>query len=233
MATLRSLVLALVCACTTEQSVLAISEVTSCQTAFEATAGTACAFSGTCQQNDPNNATCCTNTAYCNDGSLVRNTQCNPDCTPCNDDTGCQPGSAICLGDLCTPCPSTAGCGACPQGWARLHRNGCETCDCAPVPECINNGTPTCNNDPNLACYAGERCAAGCAPSDPDCCTNECAAPGCNTPSPVGCLMQCSPNMQPQCNQCAAESCACTNGAFVCTPRCIDGFDIQASCIAN
>ena len=233
MAALKWILVALACACTTQQSVLAISEVTSCANAFEATAGTACSFTGTCNRADPTDANCCTNTAYCNSGSLVVNTRCNPDCSPCADDTECQPGAAICVGQQCTPCQPTTNCAQCPQGWARLVRNGCETCECAPAPECDPGVGPVCNNDPNLVCYQSQRCAAGCTANDPTCCTSECAAQGCNSLSPVGCLMPCSPNMQPQCNQCAADSCVCTNGAFICTPRCIDGFDIQASCIAN
>jgi hypothetical protein len=216
--------------CTSEQAVLEVSQVTSCDGAWLATAGAACAFAGTCNRVDPADPVCCTDTAYCNNGALVADRACNPDCTGCADDRECAPGAAICTAGHCTPCPSTINCQACPQGWQRLERNGCATCDCAPPSQC--NPGPTVPGTTNgcvlpEVCYPGKRCTPGCAPGD-DCCANTCSAPGCPGPAPVGCFMPCV-NMP--CMQCAAESCECMpNGSWFCTPRCVDNEPVNVSC---
>lgn len=239
MATMKSLpsmllVLGLaVVACTQEQSVLGLSEVTDCMQAFVAPAGTPCDFDDVCKRPTPVDPMCCSETAYCTPMGLVVDKSCNPDCSMCVDDTGCVPGAAICAMGSCTPCPSTINCPPCPMGWDRLRRNGCETCDCAPVSQCKADPNDPMNPVPQCPameqCYPGERCTAGCAPTD-DCCANACSAPGCMGPAPIGCLMTCTNN--PMCMQCAAEDCECVNGTWQCLERCVDGDFVTASCIA-
>lgn len=228
----RAALLVLLLGCTQQQAVLSIvTEVTDCAEAFRAPPGSPCDLVDVCKQPNPDDPMCCTETAYCTPMGLVVDRSCNPDCSTCFDDTGCAPGAAICVGGTCTPCPPPINCAPCPMGWEPLRRNGCETCDCAPVTECkIDRSDPMAPAsmcvDPNEVCYPGERCTAGCAPSD-DCCANVCAAPGCPEPAPLGCLVACS---DPNCMQCAAEACECVNGTWQCAERCVDGSGVTASC---
>jgi hypothetical protein len=231
MATLRTLALVLasgiVVGCTTERPVLWISEVSSCEEALLAPAGTPCSFAGMCFRAWSSGSGCCTHSAYCGASGLVVETSCNSDCAACTDDRDCIKGASICTAQRCTLCPVLPSCPQCPNGWQRLERNGCPTCDCAPPSECVPTDPNSCVSDE--LCYTGAHCTAGCAPGD-DCCTNVCSAQGCQGPAPLGCLKTCTNN--PQCQQCAAQSCECVGGNWVCTERCIDNENVTASCIA-
>lgn len=218
--------------CTVERDVLSSGEVTTCGDAFLAETGQACSLAMTCMRDAPDNPTCCTDSAYCRAGSLVVDHECNPDCTPCTTDAQCVRGAAICTNLTCEPCPAsnTACSTPCPNGWVRLHRNGCPTCECAPAPTCNDSGgSPTaCANG---VCYDGAECAPGCVPNDPGCCSNQCAMVGCPGPIPVGCLAACSTaQTNAGCSTCATQHCDCVGGAWQCTTTCANG--VHAACVA-
>ena len=221
-----ALALAALAACTVERDVLVdpAGVVTSCDEAQTAAPGMPCAFDGTCDWTSPELPGCCTQYAYCTDDGLVADVFCDPSCA-CRDDAACAFGLEICDGQRCAPCPSTDVCPPCPDGWRRLLRNGCETCECAPAAECDAPGAPCAS--PEEICYAGATCAAGCTdPAQPGCCANACSAPGCEAPAPVGCLMACA---DPDgCMTCAADRCECVDGAWQCDAICVG--DVAVSC---
>jgi hypothetical protein len=220
-------VLALLAGCTIQRDVL-FEQVTTCGEAFTGENGQACAFDGTCTQPSPSDAMCCTDTAYCLATGLVVSHDCNPDCSPCADDSQCKHGAAICNGTVCEPCPLSP-CMACPAGWVYLSRNGCTTCDCAPPSTC-NTGPSTCPAAVSM-CYTGADCATGCTPGTPGCCSDQCGIPGCAGPIPVGCIATCTQAQTSSgCTTCATDHCTCTLGAWHCTTICANGH--HASCAA-
>jgi hypothetical protein len=189
----------------------------------------ACDFDGVCSWSDPANpagTVCCSYYAVCNGGRLLVEPSCSPDCTQtCLNDAGCPTGAAWCDGTTCVACPDPAMCPPCPTGTMPVLRNGCPTCTCAPPSECAgtdpNTGVMECDTpQTGEVCYRGQVCTAGCAPGEPTCCANVCAAPGCSEPAPQGCRMDC-PTME-NCPQCMATDCTCNNGVWQCTPVCSD-----------
>lgn len=210
--------------CLVEERVLEdpVGVVTSCDEAWQTgQIGAACAFDAIC---DRVSDMCCTEYAYCGMEGLVIDVACDPSCG-CAVDEECEFGAAICEG-VCQACPSTDACGACPDGWVPLTRNGCPTCACAPPAECdINSGA--CEPNGAEVCYPGQSCADGCDASQPGCCSNACSVEGCVDAAPVGCLMDCAPDSG--CTLCAAEACECDGVAWQCSPRCVD--DLRVTCV--
>lgn len=209
--------------CNVERAVLssardAAVDVTTCDQAFAAAAGSSCALADVCVRRGVSDPVCCRDLAFCSDGLLRRTEECEELCAPCELDRQCPIGEAICDGTRCRPCPDTATCPACPEGWARLERNGCATCDCAPPSECV---VPDGCEAPQV-CYVGSVCARGC--DDPlRCCANVCAAadPPCARPAPLGCEMRCPAELG--CASCAAAACACEAGTWRCRAQCAGG----------
>lgn len=199
--------------------------------------GDPCELAGTCERDAPTDPMCCIQFAYCRMGELVMDTTCNPDCATCADDHACAPGSAVCNGMACEPCPpdpSGGGCTAmCPPGWATLTRNGCPTCECAPPSECTAaDGTVMCDPNGSQLCYPGARYAdQGCAPDDLGCTANVCSEPGCPAPAPLGCFTACDIT-NPTCGQCATDHCECdpSTGSWSCTQICIDQYPQSLTC---
>jgi hypothetical protein len=223
MALKLAVALAALAGCTVDRLVLE-GAITDCTTALEGVSGQPCNFDMTCS-----NATdCCNDSAYCRNGALVVDHACNPDCAVCVDDSECTLGAAICVNNRCVPCGQVCPLGACPAGWEPLKRNGCATCDCAPVATC-SLMTAVCPNATNV-CYRGAVCASGCAATDLACCSNQCAEPGCIGPIPTGCLMTCPPVLAGTCSPCVAGSCHCVLGQWKCTPICANG--VYAACVA-
>ncbi len=180
-----------------------------------------CDFDGVCSWSDPVNpdgTTCCTYFAVCAEQRLVIEPMCAPGCQACMTDGNCPSGEAWCTGSTCTACPPPDMCPPCPMGTVPIVRNGCPTCTCAPASECIDPAS--CDAPVGEQCYRGQVCSDGCAPGDAGCCANVCAAPGCSEPAPQGCRMDCL--MDPNCPQCMATDCVCTNGLWSCTPVCSD-----------
>ena len=90
-------------------------------------------------------------------------------CGPCAGDLDCGP-EHLCLGESCVACDTTVECPPCPEGQEPLSRNGCPSCTCAPVSECIVGACPE-----GLACEPGPVCVEGCQRLD--CCSNVCVPP--------------------------------------------------------
>jgi hypothetical protein len=134
---------------------------------------------------------------YCESGLLFQYAE---DKCPCQDDLECGPGY-LCAGDHCLLCPDDQECDPCPDGHDYLMRNGCQTCECAPLGECEDD--PSCGD--GASCALGQRCADGC--SRLDCCVNVCSDGSCAELAPEGCAMACE---RPECGgQCLAEACWC------------------------
>jgi len=223
----RAVVLAVVVAasCTNERKVLDNPQfvVTSCDEAWRlATPGLPCAFDGPCSRPSPFDQQCCSDFAYCTRDVLVMDSVCQPTCA-CDDDSMCTFGVEECIDRRCQPCPSIEACGECPPGWIHLTRNGCETCSCAPPPQC---DLPQRNCLNGEACYLGS-CGGDCDPSQPGCCTTVCSAAGCIEPAPAGCYMDCPPELG--CGICGADSCVCRAGTWVCNPVCADSVPFTCS----
>jgi hypothetical protein len=200
--------------------------VVTCDQAWQAPPGQPCALAGPCDRDSPFDPTCCTDYAYCAMGTLVVDTACAPSCG-CADDRACTYGAQICDADVCIACPSIAACATCPVGWVPLQRNGCPTCACAPPPACDVPGD-VCPAAPDEVCYAGASCADKCDASTPGCCSNICAAPGCQGPAPVGCFTDCPPELG--CDRvCATAACKCDGAGWTCDAVCVD--QVTVSCV--
>jgi hypothetical protein len=218
-------------ACTAESTVLDAPEglVLSCDDAWQAgQPGVPCVLDeGPCDRANPVDPTCCTDYAYCTMDGLVMDTVCDPECA-CVDDSTCEYGVRICelSTGLCEQCPSPDLCPACPDGWTRLQRNGCETCQCAPPSQCERPGD-LCD-DQQSWCYPGASCAEMCDAFTPGCCANACSAPGCPEPAPVGCFAECPPELGCQ-TFCATQSCVCDGAQWTCDAICVE--DLSVSCV--
>jgi len=163
-----ALLIAALAACSLNRTVLEGAVIDCTQALHGGANGDPCSLDGTCSDATD----CCTTTAYCRDGSLVVDKECNPDCTQCNDDSGCTFGAAICTNHRCVPCGDACPVAtSCPVGWPHLSRNGCPQCACAPAATCNIAGAQC----PTGVCYRGAVCAAGCDAIDPDCCDDQCA----------------------------------------------------------
>jgi hypothetical protein len=227
----RSLV-ALACAvvavaCNSDREVLIARPVAICENGFGSPANTECFFPDVCERPTGPDPDCCVERAYCQAGSLKVVQECRPFCRSCVNDRFCPRGAAICSQGLCEICPRVDQCMACPAGWQRLRRNGCETCDCAPPATCaLEIGGADCLL--NDTCYPGATCAEGCDNNDAGCCATGCANAGCSGPIPLGCVLaHCS---LPGCSLCAADTCQCVAGAWQCSARCIAGVGVRSSC---
>jgi hypothetical protein len=221
---------ALAFSCTAEHDVLvADPQITTCDQALLGQTGQACAFSGTCANDDAAAPTCCGTIATCNDGALAIDSDCASTCVTCANDTGCANGTQICAGTVCIVCPPTEACSPCPANEVQLERNGCPTCDCAPPATCMMTTTSASLCTGSDKCYKGADCTSGCTPADPGCCSDQCAAMGCTGPIPVGCLAPCTGSAA-SCTTCAADHCDCVAGAWQCTIACAEG--AHASCVA-
>jgi len=223
--------LALLTACTVEHQVLddPSGVVTSCDEAWTVgQTGAPCAFEAPCDQSDPFDPMCCTDYAYCSSEGLVMDIVCDPSCG-CDLDEQCTFGAAICEDRRCVDCPPTDLCGACPDGWVPLTRNGCPTCQCAPPSECDFPGD-SCDPGGTTGeiCYGGQTCAEGCDGTQPGCCSNACSAAGCPDRAPVGCFMEC-PSASP-CTLCAAGTCECDGVAWQCTAVCVEDLAVTFTC---
>lgn len=119
--------------------------------------------------------------------------------------------------DIDGGCPSTASCPACPDGWARLARDGCDTCVCAPPAECEVPGAACAGAE---TCYAGAACADGCDAFSEGCCANACESSGCQGPVPVGCQVVCPGELG--CSLCANAACTCSGDRWACDAVCVD-----------
>jgi hypothetical protein len=137
------------------------------------------------------------------------------------DDTTCEFGVALCLERLCQPCPPPEVCGDCPEGWVHLTRNGCETCQCGPRPECDLPGE-LCDPGSGVddVCYDGATCAECWDPWQPGCCSNTCSMAGCASPAPVGCFTACPPELN--CPSCATGTCECDGQQWRCDAVCAE-----------
>jgi hypothetical protein len=213
-------ILLLVAGCTAERQVLdnPAGVVTTCDEAWSAAAGAACALPDRCERATPGDATCCTDVATCMPAGLVLDQSCRPECN-CTSDAACTFGAQICRGH-CVACPPTDLCPPCPDGWVALERNGCATCQCGPPPQCDTPEASCAPDDPNRVCYAGASCASGCDAAVPGCCSNACAARGCTGPAPLGCVSStCAPGNG--CAVCATTSCTCVDTRWVCEAACV------------
>lgn len=222
---------AMLVACTEDHVVLSATPlITTCSAAFAAASGSPCNFTETCSQATVADPDCCTDNASCSDGQLVLGSSCKPYCKPCSTDSQCATALATCNGTTCEACVPVDTCDACPAGWTRLTRNGCQVCDCAPPATCSAAASVSASSCPGSEmCYTGEDCTSGCTTDEMGCCSNQCAAAGCTGPIPVGCLASCTA-AQAGCTTCAATSCTCESGSWVCTVGCVEG--AHASCVA-
>jgi hypothetical protein len=198
--------------------------VVTCDEAFSAQDGADCALAGPCERPLPANPACCTDYAYCTTSGLVVESVCSPDCA-CEVDTSCSYGEAMCTNSVCAPCPATDACPPCPEGWMPLLRNGCASCECAPPSQCDALGE-NCSDEQQI-CYAGASCAAGCDATQPGCCDNVCALPGCTDPAPVGCYTDCPPELG--CELCATDHCICDGLRWTCDALCVE--DVALDCV--
>ncbi len=195
--------------------------VTTCADAWRVGVnGGSCAFEGTCSRPSPLAPDCCTDYAYCAGSSLVLSDSCSEGCG-CISDDDCVSGASICAEGACVACPGEALCAPCPEGWERLSRNGCATCQCAPPSEC----GPTAECEVGT-CYPGASCADGCDAEHEGCCANVCAEEGCASPAPLGCVTACTDGSE---GWCATSFCACAAGAWVCEAIAIDELDVSCS----
>jgi hypothetical protein len=220
-----------VVACTQDHVVLVATPlISTCSAAFAAGSGSPCNLAESCSQAMASDPDCCTDTASCSDGKLVLGSDCIHLCKACTTDSQCQPAEAICNGTICEACPPVDSCTACPAGWSRLMRNGCQVCDCAPPATCSTGASVSSNSClGGEMCYPGADCTSGCTTGELGCCSDQCAAAGCTGPIPVGCLATCSA-AQAGCTTCAATSCTCESGQWSCTVGCVEG--AHASCVA-
>jgi hypothetical protein len=212
----------LLVACTDERRVLEDPEglVSSCANAFAEPAGAPCVLAGRCERAASSNPLCCTEVATCSAHALVLTTECDPACD-CDSDGDCPFGQATCGEIRCEPCAPTSLCPACPAGWVRLERNGCDTCQCGPPSACMTPGE-ACGAD--QVCYAGQSCASGCDATVEGCCSNACAASGCLGDAPVGCHTPCTDG----CTSCATSTCRCEARTWVCDSICAE--DVPLVC---
>jgi hypothetical protein len=161
----------------------------------KAHAGDACKLEKDCSQD----LKCSRQIARCVNGVLFFSTE--DGCPDCKDDLECG-SQVLCIDGHCTACPVPKNCPACPGDYKYLTRNGCQTCECGPPPECV---AAKAGCDSGYQCMLGAYCVQGC--SRLDCCVNVCAEPGCAEPAPLGCLMECDDT---SCDgPCKAEVCYC------------------------
>jgi hypothetical protein len=156
---------------------------------------------------------CTRHVARCVNGVLFFSNE--DSCSDCKDDTDCG-AQLLCVENHCSDCPVPKNCPACPGDYKYLTRNGCQTCECGPVPECRSQAE--CASP--YTCVLGAYCAQGC--SRLDCCVNACADLGCPEPAPLGCLMSCD---EQSCGGlCKAEACYCDleTKSWVCKGFCAD-----------
>jgi hypothetical protein len=208
-----------VAACNLDTAVLVRRDaggVDDCARAWLEGPGAPCVGALFCDRPHPLAPACCSEILFCSGDELVQgDPACAPSCGPCDDDSDCAHGLAICVANMCQACGPPI-CPPCPDGLAALYRNGCETCFCGPPSECT--ATEQCG--PAEICYPGAYCATGCAAGDLGCCVNACSsgAVPCTDRAPLGCKMNCAPT--PDCPMCVAGSCECEGGTWVCYPAC-------------
>jgi hypothetical protein len=223
-----ALVLVLLAGCSVEATVLEdpAGVILGCDQAWTTgVPGAPCSLDGPCDRQTPSDPMCCTDFAYCTEAGLVIDTACDPTCS-CQDDRACEYGARICENGVCEACPPPDVCPPCPEGWARLLRNGCESCQCAPPSQCELPGE-LCPDQASV-CYAGASCAEMCDAYTPGCCDNTCAAPGCEGPAPVGCYTDCPVELGCP-SICATSACTCDGARWSCDAVCVD--DLTISCV--
>ncbi len=181
-----------------------------CRLALDkATVGDACVGITQCPRAEP---PCCMTTLTCNGTQVTSIARDCSACPKCATDADC-PANGLCISQHCEPCTPKQ-CAACPAPFAKLLRNGCDVCECAPV-----QGCGACSG--GQSCSIGAYCHLSC--DGPGCCTGFCAAPGCADPNPEGCLTDCGAQ---SCGVCLASGCQCLGGKWSCTPTC--GPDLKA-----
>ena len=219
----RLLLFALLLACNVDRRALDVADgrvVATCDEAFRWGMGTACVLDEPCSRETLDESDCCTDIAVCTGGVLLIEQRCDPVCS-CTSDERCAFGRSVCVDSRCQDCPSLRACNPCPPGWVNLTRNGCPTCRCGPPSQCDAPERPCDPASPDRVCYAGATCAEECDATQPGCCSNACAAPGCTGPAPTGCVMPCPPG-EP-CAVCAAIACECDGVEWRCRPACARG----------
>lgn len=149
----------------------------------------------------------------------------------CESDADCPFGVAICERMDCVACPLPTVCEGCPEGYVPLERNGCTTCDCAPVRECETSN----DCDPDEVCRGVGICTDLCIAGDPACCDASVCEPAptaCEGPNPAGCSstgcpdgLVCDPTVG-----CAPSACGCdaASGAWTCTADCSGGTCVES-----
>lgn len=226
--TIAALVLALVLsACTTRRTALVsldggidagppVPPITSCEEALAVGFdGAPCAFPEPCETM---RGPCCFQRVGCEGERLVLPpVECEAGCIDCASDRDCSLPT-YCEGARCVECPmiDPGMCPPCPPPLELRVRNGCTTCECAPPSQC----TVPEECGPMRVCAPGQLCAPGCGPA-PECCSNVCADPGCElVPVPLGCFMDCPPELGCPDPLCVAAACRCELGRWVCDPVC-------------